>query len=144
MLDLHIVFCHRNHGSGGMFSTHCRLFFFFLCFHRFYCRCTRMKDIVHGSVFIFLRFSVVPVLYRTIISGDSAVNFCFLATGRADKMFPCNIAVFFTYRIRRWQGIVRQTVIFCDLSYQCGCCLPVRKFLSQECMEDCTGCVQCL
>ena len=52
-----------------------------------------MKDIVDFSVLKFLSLSIVPVLYRTVVSGDPAVNLRRLAALRTYILFSVQIAV---------------------------------------------------
>ena len=66
-LDLDIIICHCNHTGMD-----------FLKFG--------VKHIIQCTVLVLLRFSIIPVLYRTVISGNSTVNLCFLSTFRTGKV----------------------------------------------------------
>ena len=44
----------------------------------------------------------------------------------------------------RGHCVIRQLVVLCNLADKVGCCLPIRKLLAEEGVEDCAGCVQCL
>ena len=94
-----------------------------------------MGSIIKGAVFVFLCFSVVPVLNRTVIAGNTAVNLCLFAAFRAGKMLTADISMLRAYGICRRNSVIRQLIILCNFSYKgCGC-FPVRKFFSQETME---------
>ena len=58
-------------------------------------------DIVELPVLVLLGLSVIPVLYRTVVTGDPAVNLGLLAAFRAGEVLSGDIAVFFTDGISR-------------------------------------------
>ena len=101
-------------------------------------------NIIEGTVLVLLCLTIIPVLYRTVVAGDTAVNFSLLSTFRTGEMLSADVAMLLTYGIGRRNGVIRQAIILCDLTYQRRCCLPVRKFLSQECVEYSSGCIQSL
>ena len=85
-------------------------------------RLTRLLDPVEtappaAALIDALAFSVVPVLDRTVISRDTAVNLCLFSTDRTCKMLAGEIAVVRTNRIRRGQRVVRQVVVLCNLPH---------------------------
>ena len=59
-------------------------------------------------------------------------------------MLTAQIAMLLTYRVGRRNRIIRKLVVLCDLTYKRCSSLPVRKFLTKECMEYSTGRIQCL
>ena len=77
-----------------------------------------MKDIVDFSVLKFLSLSIVPVLYRTVVSGDPAVNLRRLAALRTYILFSVQIAVIPANGIGGWQRRIRQPGGLCNLAYQ--------------------------
>ena len=84
----------------------------------------------------FLSLSVIPVLHRTVVSRNPAVNFRLLSRSTGHLYCsPVQIAVTLTDRIGGRHGIVWQLIVFRNLSYQRCRRLPVGKFLAQECME---------
>ena len=101
-----------------------------------------MDDIIYSSVLVLLAFSVVPVLDRTVISRDTAVNLCLFSADRTCKVLAGEIAVVRTDRIRRGQRVVRQFVVLCNLPHKGSCCFPVRQFFAKERMEDSSRGVQ--
>ena len=103
-----------------------------------------MGNIIESTVLVLLGLTIIPVLYRTVVSGDTAVNLGLLSTFRAGEMLAADVAMLLTYGIGRRNGVIRQTIILCDLTYQRRCCLPVRKLLTQECVEYGSGCIQSL
>ena len=94
-----------------------------------------MGNIIEGTVLVLLGLTIVPVLYRTVISCDTAVNLSLLSTFRAGEMLAADVAMLLTYGIGRLDGVIGQAIILCDLTYQRCRCLPVRKLLPKECME---------
>ena len=58
-----------------------------------------MGNVIDRTVLVFLAFSVVPVLYSTIIACNTAVNLSLFATFGADKMLTGEISVVFADRI---------------------------------------------
>ena len=60
-----------------------------------------MLYIIKFTVFVLLCLAVIPVLNRTVVTGDPAVNFGFLTADRAGEMLACKVAVFFTDRVGR-------------------------------------------
>ena len=118
-LDLYIILSHCNH----------------TCMNRLHFFDIRMHDIIKCTVLILLSLAIIPVLYRSVISCDTAVNLRLLATFRTGEVLTAYITMFLTYRICRRNGVIRQFIILCDLAHQ-GCRrLPVRKLLTDKCME---------
>lgn len=60
-----------------------------------------MLYIIKFTVFVLLCLAVIPVLNRTVVTGDPAVNFGFLTADWAGEMLACKVAVFFTDRVGR-------------------------------------------
>ena len=60
-----------------------------------------MGNIIEGTVLVLLGLTIVPVLYRTVISCDTAVNLSLLSTFRAGEMLAADVAMLLTYRIGR-------------------------------------------
>ena len=60
-----------------------------------------MGNIIEGTVLVLLGLTIVPVLYRTVISCDTAVNLSLLSTFRAGKMLAADVAVLLSYGIGR-------------------------------------------
>ena len=60
-----------------------------------------MGNIIEGTVLILLGLTIVPVLYRTVISCDTAVNLSLLSTFRAGEMLAADVAMLLTYGIGR-------------------------------------------
>lgn len=69
-----------------------------------------MSDIIERTVLIFLCLSVIPVLYRTIISRNTAVDISLLPCIRTGKAHA-DIAMLLTYRICGRNGVIRQTIV---------------------------------
>ena len=61
----------------------------------------RSGDVVGGTVLVFLRLALVPVLYRSVVAGDTAVDLSALSADRADAVFADQIAMLCTDGIRR-------------------------------------------
>ena len=117
--------------SGGLLCQFfCSAVRFHLLLRRF-----GVNDIINGSVFVLLAFSVVPVLDRTVISRDTAVNLCLFSADRTGKVLAGEIAVVRTDRIGRGQRVVRQLVVLCNLPHEGSCCFPVRQLFAEERME---------
>ena len=94
-----------------------------------------MCDIIERTVLILLSLTVIPVLYRTVISCDTAVDLSLLAAFRTGKVLSADVTMLLTYRICRRNGVIRQAIVLCDLTYKRSCCFPVRKLLAKECVE---------
>ena len=94
-LYLHLVLRHRHHGGMHLLQS-------------------GMSDVIKRTVLVFLGFSVIPVLHRTVISGNTAVDLSLLSAFRAGKMFSAEITVLAADRIGRRNGIIRQFIIFCN------------------------------
>ena len=60
-----------------------------------------MGNIIEGTVLVLLGLTIVPVLYRTVISCDTAVNLSLLSTFRAGEMLAADVAVLLTYGLGR-------------------------------------------
>ena len=67
-------------------------------------RCT---DVIRSAILEFLRFAIVPVLHGAVITGDTAVDLCFLAAEGADRLLSCKIAVVLTDGVGRRQRVIR-------------------------------------
>ena len=61
----------------------------------------RICNIINLTVRELLSLTVVKVLNRTIVAGDTAVNLCVLAALGANILLACVIAVVLTYGICR-------------------------------------------
>ena len=72
-------------------------------------------DVVNLTILVFLRLTVVPVLDRTVVTGDTAVNLGLFAALGAYKLLAYQVTVVLTYGVGGGQGVVRQLVVFCDL-----------------------------
>ena len=81
-LDLNLITFHGHHAG---------VYFFQL----------GMGNIIEGTVLVLLCLAIVPVLYRTVVSGDTAVNLGLLSTFRAGEMLAADVAMLLTYRIGR-------------------------------------------
>ena len=68
-LDLHLVTLHGHHTGMDLFQM-------------------GMGNIIEGTVLVLLGLTIVPVLYRTVISCDTAVNLSLLSTFRQVKCSP--------------------------------------------------------
>ena len=101
-----------------------------------------MADVVHLSFLILLGLSIVPVLDRTVVAGDPAVNLCLFPAYGAGEVFTVQVAVFPADGVGGRQRIVRKLIIFCNGPYQLGRCLPVGQLFAQERMEHRTGGIQ--
>src|SRR5699024_7580082 len=101
-----------------------------------------MFDIIFFPVFKLLNLSIVPVLYRTVISGDPAVNLRLFSAVRAGILFAVNIAVILADGVGRRNRIVWKLIILGNLPYKKRRFLPARKLLSQECVEYGSRCIE--
>ena len=81
-LDLHLVTLHGHHTGMDLFQM-------------------GMGNIIEGTVLVLLGLTIVPVLYRTVISCDTAVNLSLLSTFRAGEMLAADVAMLLTYGIGR-------------------------------------------
>ena len=99
------------------------------------------SDVVFSAVLVFLSLAGIPVLDRTVITGDTAPDFGLLSAVRAGEHFSGEISVVLADGIGRAHGVVRQTIVLCDLTDQICRCFPVRQFLAEEGMEYGTGSV---
>ena len=63
---------------------------------------------------------------------------------RTGEMFSADISVVSAYGISRRYGVIRKSVVFRYLSYEICRRLPVRKLLSEKCVEHSAGCIKCL
>ena len=97
------------------------------------------SDIINLAVLVLLALAVVPVLDRTVVAGDTAVNLGLLAALRTGEMLTGNITVVGTDRVGGGHGVVGQLEVLSDLANQGGGSLPVRQLLAQEGMEHGTG-----
>ena len=98
-----------------------------------------MGHVIGNAVFVLCSLACVPVLNRTVVAGDTAVDFRLFAADRAGKMLAGQISVILTDRIGGGHGIIRQLVIFRNSLYQLCRRFPVRQLLSQERMEYGSG-----
>ena len=101
-----------------------------------------MAEIVDLAVFELLSLTIIPVLHRTIVSGDPAVDFRLLSAVRADSLLTDQVTVILTYRVGRAQGVVGEPVVFRNLANQVCGGLPVRELFTQERVEHGSGGVQ--
>ena len=60
-----------------------------------------MGNIIESTVLVLLGLTIIPVLYRTVVSGDTAVNLGLLSTFRAGEMLAADVAMLLTYGIGR-------------------------------------------
>ena len=60
-----------------------------------------MGNIIEGTVLVLLGLTIVPVLYRTVISCDTTVNLSLLSTFRAGEMLAADVAMLLTNRLGR-------------------------------------------
>ena len=81
-LDLHRVTIHGHHTGVDLFQL-------------------GMGNIIESTVLVLLGLTIIPVLYRTVVSGDTAVNLSLLSTFRAGEMLAADVAVLLTYGIGR-------------------------------------------
>ena len=81
-LDLHLVALHGHHTGVDLFQL-------------------GMGNIIEGTILVLLGLTIIPVLYRTVISRDTAVNLSLLSTFRAGEMLAADVAVLLTYGIGR-------------------------------------------
>ena len=103
-----------------------------------------MADVVDHSVLVLLGLAVVPVLDRTIVAGDAAVDLSLVAADRAGELLAGQIAVILTYGVCRRHCVVRKLVILRDLADKVRCRFPVGKLLSEERVENGSGSIQSL
>ena len=101
-------------------------------------------DVVGLSGVELFKFAVVPVLNRTIVAGDTAVNLGGAAAFRAFVNFAFEITVFLTYGIGRAHGVIRKFVVFGNLPDQVCRGFPVGELLPQERVENGAGGVESL
>lgn len=95
----------------------------------------RVCDIVSFPLRELLQLAVVPVLYGTIVAGDTAVNFGGLSAFGALEVFARDIAVLFADAVRRRDGVIRQFIVFRDGSDKFCRGFPVGKFFAEERVE---------
>lgn len=87
-------------------------------------------DVVNLAVFIFLGLAVVPVLNRTIVSGNTAVYLGGFSANGALFLLARKISVAFADRIGGGNGVVGKLVILGNLANEGGCRLPVGKLFT--------------
>ena len=104
----------------------------------------RIGNVIQCTIFVFLCLSVIPVLYGTIVAGNTTVYFRRLATDRTVKMLAGNITVVCAYRISRRNCIIGKLIILCNFSYQRSSSLPVGKLFTNKRMKYGSGCIQSL
>ena len=89
-----------------------------------------MSYVVNLSLLEFARLTVVPVLNRSVISGNTAVNLARSAALGTSEMLAGDISVFLTYRVRGRNSVIRQFVVFRNLSYERSRRLPIGELLT--------------
>ena len=88
------------------------------------------------SVPELLTFTVIPVLNRAVVTGDTAVDLGLSAAVRADGLLSGKISVIGADGIGGGQRIIGQLVVFGYLAHQCRSSLPIREFFSEEGVEN--------
>ena len=99
-------------------------------------------DVVVGAVLVLLGLSLVPVLHRTVVSRNPAVNLRLGSADRAGEMLAGQVSVGLTDGVSGRHGVVGQLVILRNGAYQVGGRLPVGQLLTQERVEHRAGGVQ--
>ena len=103
-----------------------------------------MFNVVLFPILKLLNLPVVPVLYRTVISGDPAVDLCLSAAMRAGVLLPVDIAVILADGVGWRDRIIRKLIILRNLPYKESRFFPSWKLLAEERMEYCPGGVKSL
>ena len=120
--------------AGLCFRRFGRNFFFHAC--RLLRKCIRsdtqmtVRNVVDLSVLEFLRFTGIPVLNRTVVTGDTAVDLGLAAAFRAGVNLSGYVAVVGAYRIGRRKGVIGKLVIFGNLADKVGGCFPIRQLFA--------------
>ena len=87
------------------------------------------------SVPELLAFAVIPVLYRAVVTGDTAVDLGLSAAVRAGCLFPGKVTVICANGIGGRQRVIGQLVVLGYLTHQCRRSFPIRQFFSEEGVE---------
>ena len=87
------------------------------------------------SVPELLAFAVIPVLYRAVVTGDTAVDLGLSAAVRADSLFSGKVTVIRANGIGGRQRVIGQLVVLSYLTHKGGGSLPIRQFFSEEGVE---------
>lgn len=120
------VFCRKEHCARFVRYGRFRRCFPMNSICRFSVReNTALNDILTTS-FVFFCFPGIPVLNRSVVTGDATVHFRFLSALRAGKMLAGKITVVFADGIRRRNRVIGKSIVLCDFLYEACCRLPVR------------------
>ena len=92
-------------------------------------------DIVDLALLKLCNLAVVPVLNRTVVAGDTAVNFRLLAADGAGVLLALEIAVIRADGVCRRERVVGQFVVFGNLSYEVCRRLPAIELLTEDGVE---------
>ena len=86
--------------------------------------------VVGLAVLEFADLAVVPVTYRTVVTGDAGVYFGVASAFGTGEVLAPDITVFRADGLGGGQGVVWQLEVLGDLAYQGGGRLPVRQALA--------------
>ena len=84
------------------------------------------------SVSEFLALAVIPVLYRTVVAGDAAVDLGLSPAVRADGLFSGKVAVFCANGLGGGPSVIGQLIVFSYFTHKGGGSPPIRQFFSEE------------
>ena len=93
------------------------------------------SDVILLALLILLSFACVPVLHRTVVAGDTAVNFSALTALGTGKLLAGEVAVILADGVGRAYGVVRQLVILGYLADKVCGCFPIGQLLAEECVN---------
>lgn len=99
-------------------------------------------SVIDFALLEFLRFSVVPVLYGPIISGDPAVYFGFAVADGTFVLLSGKITVVLANRIGGGKRVVGKLVVFGDFPYESGRGMPFRELFTEKCVKNRSGSIQ--
>jgi len=101
-----------------------------MSYHRSFMFANGIIDIIQLSLFKLLSFTIIPVLHRTIVTGNPTIYFSILVAMRAGINLAGDIAMVLADRIRRRKSVIRKFVVGGNLLYQSSCCLPSRQLFA--------------
>ena len=87
------------------------------------------------SVPELLAFAVIPVLYRAVVTGDTAVDLGLSAAVRADGLLSGKISVIGADGIGGGQCIIGQLIVFGNFAHQSRRRLPIGQLFAEEGVE---------
>ena len=95
-------------------------------------------DVVNCSILILLSLTVVPVLNRTVVTGNTAINLSLFATLRAGVNLTGDVTVVLTYGVCWGHCVVWELIVFSNLANKVSCTLPCWELFTKECVEYCS------